>query len=580
MDEDSPIQSSRANSHGTRGTVLETAQPIHSTNSQQPKPDLQPSSESPPLLTGLPRELLGNIVGRLENSDIKNLRLSCKLLASALALRINRVFLSANPLNVKVFRAIADHEEYRHGVTEIVYDDARLPRSAFEAQAIRRPEMLITGPPPDPLTPWEAEFQSTAQEADEEWFQSARKENLREISAHKSHTKGQWDSPARTEQAESEMSYQASWAYYQDLVRQQDEVIASGSDKEAFIYGLRQFTSLRTITVTPAAHGMLFSPLYKTPMIRAFPFGFNYPLPRGWPARDEIEPALDAAPWVNEENEAWAGQIRANWRGFLLVAHALAQEQHHHQVSEFLIDSNQLQTGISGRLFEQPCEAYADIASILELPGLRHFHLSINLEGQHYYDWPAFRSGLMKEALSKAVNLEQFTLETDMELDEVDEEVPPSLEDIIPINCWPKLRHFKLWNWHIKNNSDLLSFLGQLPQTLQSLELGALAHYHYEENYVDLVQDMRDALGWRERNIRPRVKITVPRKGYYRNGHTVQVDKEVDEFLYGCGDNPFAGESNGGEMPPRGVGVTRDAFLEDFEGPWELLPWQNARTSG
>ncbi|KAL6690471.1 hypothetical protein J3F84DRAFT_389425 [Trichoderma pleuroticola] len=576
MDGDSPKQSPRANSHGTRGPVLEAARPIHSTSSQQPKPDLKPSSEPHSLLTGLPCELLGDIVSRLENSDIKNLRLSCKLLASTAALRINRVFLSANPLNVHVFRAIADHEEYRRRVTEIVYDDARLPRSAFEAQAIRRPEMLI----PSPLTLWEAEFQPTAEEADGEWFQTARKENLREIDSHNSHTKGQWDSPARTAQAESQMSYQASWAYYQDLVRQQDEVIASGSDEEAFLYGLRRFPSLRTVTVTPAAHGMLFSPLHMTPMIRALPFGFNYPLPRGWPARDEIEPASEAPPWIDNENDAWAGQVKANWRGFLLVAHALAQERHHHQVSGFLIDSNRLQTGISGRLFEQPCEAYADIASVLELPGLRRFHLSLNLEGQHYYNWQAFRSGLMKEALSKAVDLEQFTLETDLELDEVDEEESPPLGDIIPISCWPKLRHLKLWNWHIVHNSDLLSFLAQLPQTLESLELGALAFYYYEENYIDLVQGMRDTLGWRERKIRPRVKITVPRRGSYRGGHTVQVVEEVEEFLYGCGDNPFARESNGGEMPPRGVGVTRDAFLKDFEGPWELLPWQRARTSG
>jgi hypothetical protein len=330
-------------------------------------------------------------VSRLENSDIKNLRLSCKLLASISALRINRVFLSANPLNVKIFREIADHEVFRHGVTEIIYDDARLPRSAFEAQAIRQPEMLITGPPPSSLTLWESEFRQTAEEADEEWFQSARKENLREINSHKSHTKGRWDSPTRTEQAESQMSYQASWAYYQDLVRQQDEIIASGADKEAFLYGLQRFPSLQTITITPAVHGMLFSPLYKTPMIQAFPFGFNYPLPRGWPTRNEVEPPFNAAPWVDEENEDWAGQVRANWRGFLLIARALAQERRHHHISEFLIDSNQLQTGISSRLFEQPCEAYTDIVSILEFPGLRHFHLSLNLEGQYYYNWQAFR---------------------------------------------------------------------------------------------------------------------------------------------------------------------------------------------
>lgn len=47
------------------------------------------------------------------------------------------------------------------------------------------------------------------------------------------------------------MPYEASRAYYQELVRQQDEVLASGTDIEAFLYGLRQFPSLRTVTVTP-----------------------------------------------------------------------------------------------------------------------------------------------------------------------------------------------------------------------------------------------------------------------------------------------------------------------------------------
>ncbi|KAL7909516.1 hypothetical protein GGI35DRAFT_450127 [Trichoderma velutinum] len=432
--------------------------------------------------------------------------------------------------------------------------------------------MLITGPSPDPVTPWEAEFRQTAQQADEEWFHSAREKNLWEIGAHKSHTKGQWDSLAREKQAESEMSYQASWAYYQDLVHQQDEVIANGADKEAFLYGLRRFPSLRSVTVTPAAHGMLFSPLYKTPMIRAFPFGFNYPLPRGWPARREPEPPLYAAPWVDEEREAWAGQARVNWRGFLLVAHALAQERQQHNVSEFLIESNQLQTGISCRLFEQPCEAYTYMVSILELPGLRRFHLSLNVEGQSSYNWQAFRSGLLKDALSKAVDLEHFALATDMDMENPDEEEPPSLEDIIPINCWPKLQHLKLWNLHIEQ-SELLSFLAQIPQTLQSIELSFL--FYDGSRYFDLLQDIRDTLGWQERQIRPSVKIAVPRRGYYRDGQTVELDKEIDEFLYKGGMNPFTGRPTRSGVP-RGVGMIRDAFLADFEQPWSLPRWQLA----
>lgn len=38
---------------------------------------------------------------------------------------LSRVFLSANPLNIEVFHAVADHPKFRHQVTEIIWDEAR-----------------------------------------------------------------------------------------------------------------------------------------------------------------------------------------------------------------------------------------------------------------------------------------------------------------------------------------------------------------------------------------------------------------------------------------------------------------------
>jgi hypothetical protein len=80
------------------------------------------------LLTELPAELLHLIVGYLPNKSIKALRLTCRTLCNAAQLRLDRVFLSANPLNIAVFRAVADSDTYRHGVKEIVWDDARLEK--------------------------------------------------------------------------------------------------------------------------------------------------------------------------------------------------------------------------------------------------------------------------------------------------------------------------------------------------------------------------------------------------------------------------------------------------------------------
>ncbi|KAI1761053.1 hypothetical protein GGR53DRAFT_47407 [Hypoxylon sp. FL1150] len=48
-------------------------------------------------------------------------------------------------------------------------------------------------------------------------------------------------------------------------------------------HGLQHFQSLRRIAITAVTHGFKYSPLYKTPMHRAFPNGFNYHIPRGWP---------------------------------------------------------------------------------------------------------------------------------------------------------------------------------------------------------------------------------------------------------------------------------------------------------
>jgi hypothetical protein len=64
---------------------------------------------------------------------------------------------------------------------------------------------------------------------------------------------------------------------------QQESVLLTHADIDALKYGITRFPALKRITITPATHGFLYTPLYETPMIRAFPYGFNYPIPRAWP---------------------------------------------------------------------------------------------------------------------------------------------------------------------------------------------------------------------------------------------------------------------------------------------------------
>ncbi|KAL7900938.1 hypothetical protein HDV63DRAFT_402331 [Trichoderma sp. SZMC 28014] len=219
----------------------------------------------------LPPEIIENILSSLDNRSIKSLRLTCPRLGATAALRIDRVFLSANPLNIQVFRAIADHDMLRHRIVEIIYDDARLWRNGAEADEARYPG--------DPCYMYSLYHEN--EELQVEWFENERNGNLYKLTERQRN-----EDPKRPEhvalarRVHAELPLEESWAFYQMLLRQQEDVIANGADADALRYGLQRFPALRKVTGTPATHGRLFTPLYEPPMIRAFPYGFNYPIPR------------------------------------------------------------------------------------------------------------------------------------------------------------------------------------------------------------------------------------------------------------------------------------------------------------
>lgn len=248
-----------------------------------------PSSAS---IEKLPAEVLLLITNELSNRGFKNLRLTSRFF-STVSLRIRRVFLSPNPRNIDVFLAIANHDTYRSRVVEIIYDDARLPRSAAEAGSASDPGYYHG---------WDL---PTAEEDNLTWFAKCREENIFTLNGRRGQDVARPDHTARLRQCDAEMPLIESWAYYQQLVRQQDEILQSGADIAALAYALSRFPSLRRVTITPAAHGFLFNPLYATPMIREFPVGFNYPSRVDGPRRNipkhpmlRLYPGLKLAPAV------------------------------------------------------------------------------------------------------------------------------------------------------------------------------------------------------------------------------------------------------------------------------------------
>lgn len=227
---------------------------------------------------------------------------------------------------------------------------------------------------------------------------------------------------------EAQLPLKACWEYYSKILKEQNQVVKSQSDENAFIYGLERFPELKRVTVTPAAHGWLFASLYETPMIRAFPYGFNYPIPRGW---------ADVPPhplrW-SESNE----QYKDEWRGVRIALRILSQYDHH--VSELSFDANQLGAGINYMIFDQPCEEYDHFVAIMKRPGFQYLDLSLLVGVGGTRDWAGLRSGNLHRALSEAKELKHMSLSTTSCYNREGDTVP--LKTIFPLDHWPQLRHF------------------------------------------------------------------------------------------------------------------------------------------
>lgn len=500
----------------------------------------------------LPAELVGLIVSFLPNRDIKNLRLTCPTLGQKAQLRLSRVFLSANPRNIEVFRAIAEHEEFRYNIFEIIWDDARLIEHAPE----RRLDLL------------DGEYwgqwgdSSNTYEGIPWWFEESYEENVLE--------RGSWN---RT--AETDPSIHVSWEYYQHLLQQQRTVLESDDDIKAFRYGLRRFPKLRRVTVTPVAHGVLDFPLYETPMIRSFPPKFNYPIPNTWPPYESVsQSAYVLQPWTQEE--------KMNWRGFCVISNELVKTPN--RVSEFIVDAHILQlTGLSCRIFDQRCEEYDNIVSLLQTPGFSRIDLTLLADGQwsREQEWSSFRSGLLKSALSASPDLRHFNLQINANYARIrpfnvhaDVPFPPEhfvpLKTILPpVENWKKLQHFGLSGLLVQVD-DLLSVLANLPTSVRSVKLSHLEFMDRDPNaYRNLLVGIRDKLGWEQREVHQRPVLTVhQRRGNIFSMLYACYDKAVNDFVYHGGPDPFRKQTVHESAPYRLINPFNPTSTES---PLEIL---------
>lgn len=523
-------------------------------------------------LTSLPSLPLEQILSYLSSSDRKHLRLASKAAATAVQLQIRRVFLSANPLNIEVFRHIADHDFYRHKVREIVWDVALLEDVTSKKRNNHKRFVDLSAGEftlspdyrGDPFSGWDAA------PGDDEIplvFRRGCAEEMKLARRRAPPEKIERQKIRREAEARQEISLAECWEYYCVLHKQQTEVLRSNLDMRALEYGLERFESLQRLTITPVAHGFLFMPLYTTPMIRAFPFAFRYKIPRAWPMTRGIK---EAPLW---ESAVADGTFRGFREALALLATGKAQS-----VTELVIDTQLLHTGVSCHLFDKPNSDYDNLVQILRRPSFRRLDLSLTA-GQDT-DWTTFENGRLRDALACATNLEHLHLHTDisycparpvLDLDTIGAmEYYVALSNLLPIESWPRLRHLAVSNFST-THGDLLKLLRSLPDTIRSVELWSIRSTPvHGVRYDELMQNLR--LLWRDRPQEKRITLSIIHQvGFVPSGIRTLIRDEISEFLYGDGENPFvyAADVSMDKEVADGVGKTIDAFLP---APWNITP--------
>ncbi|RAH84563.1 hypothetical protein BO86DRAFT_396817 [Aspergillus japonicus CBS 114.51] len=245
-----------------------------------------------PLLS-LPSGVLHLIISTLSNREIKSLCSTCRLLCDVARRRLSRVFLSANPLDI--------------WDDALLFDDPTAESDPYDFDA-------VIGSDDD-----KEESNSCPK-----WLAAICKNNLDKRPVRMDRNKDGWYNAECAAQQDTRPSLWICWQYYQNLLVQQAEVVVRQSDAEALVYGLQHFPARERITITPAAHGWLYQPVYETPMIRAFPKGFNYPIPHGWQTAAEREPTPEAEDWgILLEN------VKEQWRGARLILPGYGTQLHH-----------------------------------------------------------------------------------------------------------------------------------------------------------------------------------------------------------------------------------------------------------
>ncbi|CAH0058834.1 unnamed protein product [Clonostachys solani] len=480
-----------------------------------------------PALLNLPAEIHNEIAFFLSGREVKNLRLVCTKALERFPLKLSRVFLSPNEADIKVFRKVSEHETLRHQVVELVWDHTYFPELHSMAYGRIGSELVDM-----------VDFQTRCE-------LEAAQTRVRQKRFSQSGL--QFPDQAKWPEAD-EVDYEFSTNFSEPR-----------GDLRALSDYIYRFPRLKKITICHVTQGWLFEPFYDTPTTRLLPRGFKYHIDR-----------VDCVQEYNEE--VWSKMKREYpkyFRGYIGILNVLASVGNNLKIEELSIQSNGLYFGLTAHIFDRVTPEYRDLVALLSRPTFRRLDLVLTTNSQKRIHWPAFRSGHLRNALGRAVNLQHFSLAADIHTFRLDEYDWTPLNQFIPADFWPLLRSFRLMGFLVKQG-DLVTFLGVLPLSVRSIELGQLSFVRGHGNYATLLDLIKDELHWSDRQVakQPRLTIIIAIDRFAPPGMMNWIDSETQEFIYNHGRNPFRGPRGPVDVDA-GVGVERDAFNPDHEWPYQ-----------
>ncbi|KXJ87987.1 hypothetical protein Micbo1qcDRAFT_207740 [Microdochium bolleyi] len=270
------------------------------------------------------------------------------------------------------------------------------------------------------------------------------------------------------------------WDYYQGLLRDQREVEESGAHIDALATALAAFTRLQTVTVSYHTHGRGGTqpkPVHETPMIRAFPHNFNYPVPLGW-VDDSPHARIYGALPISQMPDSLSIVLRQLVTQGLCKDKNDAAEEEPSPLVELRIDDGGLGRGVDfGALTHSGCSgrSRADLLSqIMAQPGFEGLCLQMAgltlVQCARYFD-----NGKFGDLLGQANGgrgLRKLELACNPTIPGANEPQNPTmpLARVLRADNVAALRHLSLSHMLV-HEGELVGLLAMLPGSIRTIEL-------------------------------------------------------------------------------------------------------------